>query len=242
MTTAQSIPRLLLALLSGMALASCTIQQSSPTEQQQPADFPTAIYQAAVSDLAAALTNQLYQLDSGASEIRVKVSRGGLMAALGHDHIVASRDTQGFILLDELHSSCRADFYAPLNRLIVDEPTMRADANLKTSPSARDIEGTTNNMLISLDATQFPFVQLGSSDCTDALKGEPIEVTINLHGVSRKQRINIEMQKEPQALTLIGQFSLLQSDFGIEPFSLFNGLLKVEDKLEIRFRLKANRL
>ena len=254
MAIAQSIPRLLLALLIGIFLASCTIQQPGQIEQQQPADFPLAIYRAEAPyqaeapykaeapNQAAARPKQLYQVDSSTSEIRIKVSRGGLMAALGHDHIVASRDTQGFILLDELHSNCRADFYAPLNRLIVDEPTMRANANLKTSPTARDIEGTKNNMLLSLDAANFPFVQLGSSDCADALKSEPIEVTINLHGISRKQRIHVEIERQPRALTLVGHFSLLQSDFGIEPFSLFNGLLKVEDKLEIEFQLKAKRL
>ena len=178
-----------------------------------------------------------------ASEIRIKVFRGGVMAALGHDHIVASRHVIGFIQLNPVEVSCRADFYLPLVQLVVDDPDLRAGAYLQTTPSAEDIKATHRNMLISLEAAEFPFIQLSSDSCETLLKGEAVEVTITLHGVSRKQTIYLILDRDgSDKLVVKGDFSLLQSDFGIHPFSLLNGLLSVKDRLEISVELEARAL
>jgi hypothetical protein len=42
-------------------------------------------------------------------------------------------------------------------------------------------------------------------------------------------------------MLISGRFEILQSDFGIEPFSVFNGLLKVEDRLEITYQIVARK-
>jgi polyisoprenoid-binding protein YceI len=98
-------------------------------------------------------------------------------------------------------------------------------------------------MLISLDAAEYPFIQLSSDSCETLLKGEAVEVTITLHGVSRKQTINLNLDRDgSEKLVVKGDFSLLQSDFGIQPFSLLNGLLSVKDRLEISVELEARAL
>ena len=48
-------------------------------------------------------------------------------------------------------------------------------------------------------------------------------------------------QPEINSLLLSGSFAILQTDFGIEPFSVFNGLLKVEDRLEISYQIVARK-
>jgi len=214
------------------------LHQEEPAKPQRPANFPTEIYAGADKQ------SSLYQLDSSLSTVRIKVLRGGLMAKLGHDHIVASRDIQGYLLLgsNSAERSCRADFYAPINQLIVDDPTLRAEANLSTTPSANDIAGTKTNMLISLQADQFPFLQLHSVDCAGALNEEPVSTTISLHGVSREQLLQMTVTRpDAESLVISGRFAIVQSDFGIEPFSVFNGLLKVEDRLDISYQIVARK-
>ncbi len=168
------------------------------------------------------------------------------MASLGHDHIVASNDLQGFILLDRndlQNPSCRADFYAQLDNLEVDNAQLRAEAGFTTTPSQRDIAGTTSNMLKSIEVERFPFARLHSSDCLTALSGKDSELQLTIHGVSRKQKIAINIEEvSDDRLVFSGEFSLLQSDFGIEPFSIMNGLIKVEDRLELKFKITAVRL
>ena len=163
------------------------------------------------------------------------------MAKFGHDHIVASRDLQGYLLLGD-DNSCSADFYASLNQLIVDDPVLREQAKLLTTPSEKDIAGTKNNMLISLEAEKFPFVQLQSLDCVGVMDGQPIVTNIGLHGVFQAQELEITVtQPSVNSLMISGSFAILQTDFGIEPFSVFNGLLKVEDRLEISYQLLARK-
>ena len=163
------------------------------------------------------------------------------MAKFGHDHIVASRDVQGYLLLSD-DGGCRADFYAALNQLIVDDPVLRNEAKLLTIPTEKDIAGTKTNMLISLQAAEFPFVQLQSLDCSGAMDGQPVPTSIGLHDVTQEQQLTMTVT-EPDADVIIisGSFGILQTDFGIEPFSVFNGLLKVEDRLEVSYQIVARK-
>jgi|TARA_B110000902_G_scaffold264261_1_gene345256 hypothetical protein len=216
-------------------LTACSVQREESTAPQRPANFPTAIY--ANPDPQ----SSLYKVDSANSIVRIKVLRGGAMAKFGHDHIVASRDIQGYLLLGD-DNSCRADFYAPLNQLIVDDPVLRDQASLVTTPSEKDIAGTKTNMLISLEAEEFPFVQLQSLDCAGVMDGQPVATNIGLHGIFQEQQLIMAVaQPSSNSFVISGSFAILQTDFGIEPFSVFNGLLKVEDRLEISYQLLARK-
>jgi hypothetical protein len=63
-----------------------------------------------------------------------------------------------------------------------------------------------------------------------------------LHGIFQTQDLEIAVtQSDINSLLINGSFSILQTDFGIEPFSVFNGLLKVEDRLEISYQLLAQK-
>ncbi|MDB4261177.1 hypothetical protein OAC12_05380 [Porticoccaceae bacterium] len=218
-----------------MLLSACSTPREDLNTQQRPADFPATLY--ANPDPQ----SNLYQLDSASSIVRIKVLRGGAMAKFGHDHIVASRDLQGYLLLSD-DGSCRGDFYAALSQLIVDDPALRDQANLITTPTEKDITATKTNMLISLQAAEFPFVQLQSLDCAGASDGQPVPVRIGLHGATQEQQLTMTVtQSDTDAIMISGSFGILQTDFGIEPFSVFNGLLKVQDRLEISYQLVARR-
>ena len=223
-------------LIGCLLLGGCVSQQAISPQQKAPAGFDKTIYTEAAS-------GSTYKVDSGASQILITVRRGGLMASLGHDHIVASQNLQGFILIDEDSSqqrSCRADFYAPMANLEVDNAELRAEAGLLSTPSTNDIAGTKGNMLKSVEALDFPFAQLHSSDCHKALQGEQSEVVLTIHGVDQRRKIAINVDKiSEDKIILSGKFSILQSDFGIQPFSIMNGLIKVEDKLELEVKIVA---
>ena len=222
-------------LLPSIILIACSVPREESTAPQRPANFPISIY--ANPDPQ----SRLYKLDSASSIVRIKVTKGGAMAKFGHDHIVASRDVQGYLLLGE-DNSCRADFFTSLNQLIVDDPILRDEAKLLTTPSEKDIVGTKANMLVSLEASDFPFVQLQSLDCTGAMDGQPVAASIGLHGVIQEQRLTMTVtQTNANNMLISGRFEILQTDFGIEPFSVFNGLLKVEDRLEITYQIVARR-
>ena len=235
------LKKALAPLLTLLLLVGCTSPGDISPQHKTPSDFPESIY----SEYSQAGSGTVYKVDSAASEILVTVRRGGIMASLGHDHIVASHDLQGYIFLDKSSSqnpSCRADFYAPIANLEVDNIELRRAAKLPTTPSAKDIAGTTSNMLKSVEAGEFPFARLHSSDCLKALSGEYSEVTFNIHGVDQKRNIAIAVEEVSEdKIILSGEFAVLQSDFGIQPFSIMNGLIKVEDKLELSYKIIARK-
>jgi polyisoprenoid-binding protein YceI len=235
------LKKALAPLLTLLVLVGCTSPGDISPQHKAPSDFPESIY----SEYSQAGSGTVYKVDSAASEILVTVRRGGIMASLGHDHIVASHDLQGYIFLDggsSQNPSCRADFYAPIANLEVDNAELRRAANLATTPSAKDIAGTTSNMFKSVEAAEFPFARLHSSDCLRALSGEHSEIVLSIHGVDRKRNLAIAIEEVSEnKIILSGEFSALQSDFGIQPFSIMNGLIKVEDKLELSYRIEARK-
>ncbi|MDG1818543.1 MAG: hypothetical protein P8H31_01805, partial [Porticoccaceae bacterium] len=180
-------------LISLLTLAGCASKPDISPQQTAPPDFPHSIYTEADNG------SSVYKVDSNASQILITVRRGGLMASLGHDHIVASHDLQGYILIEQnpenQNQACRADFYAPIAQLEVDNAELRRQANLLTTPSAKDIAGTTANMLKSIAAADFPFARLHSSDCLAALSGEQAEVLLTIHGANQTQKIAINIEE-----------------------------------------------
>jgi hypothetical protein len=48
-----------------------------------------------------------------------------------------------------------------------------------------------------------------------------------------------QLSLEEGKLTVGGELSILQSDFGITPFSALGGTLQVGDELKLRYRIEA---
>src|SRR5262245_57038327 len=81
-----------------------------------PPEFPESHYLQAQKQ-----GKPVYRVDPAESLVVIEVRRGGSLARLGHDHVVASHDVTGYVSPDE----GRADMYLALARLAVDEPELR---------------------------------------------------------------------------------------------------------------------
>lgn len=177
------------------------------------------------------------RIDPAQSVIVVTVRRGGALARLGHDHVVASHAIEGLAAPD----GGRADFGFRLDQLIVDEAPLRAQAQLDTQPSPDAIAGTRVNMLTRvLEAERFPEVTLAVTGQLAASDGSAIlSAAITLHGVTRSVPTTVQVTRSAGALTASGTMSLRQSDFGITPMSVFNGAMTVLDTMELRYTIVA---
>jgi len=228
-------------LIAAVLLTACAPILTAPTvvPPTQPADFPIDVYRT-----AAAGGEAVYRVDPAQSVVVIRVYRGGALARFGHDHVVASRDVEGFVLRASSQSAQRADIYAPLAALTVDEPALRAQAGFDTQPTQQDIEGTKRNMLDKvLEAERFPFVSLRLT----GVSGEGPECTasaaIALHGQTVTIPLTVKIDTPSmEQLYARGRFSVKQTDFGIVPYSLLGGALRVEDRLDIEFELAATRV
>lgn len=221
--------KILPAVLLAVLLAGCSADAPLPPLAPSAASADEAWYRR-----AAQAGQQVYRIDPARSLITVTVRRGGALARLGHDHVVASRTVEGFIAPD----AARADFRFRLDQMTVDEAALRSAAGLDTQPSAAAIEGTRNNMLTRvLDAARFPLVRLRAG--RSAQGPDQVRLEVSLHGVTRSVDTPVRIERSPASMSASGELTLRQSDFGITPMSVMGGAMRVEDPMELRFQIVA---
>jgi len=224
-----------LRLLAGLALVATACAPVPPAGAPTPApagapDLDAVHYREAMQRGA-----KVYGAEPGDSLVVVRVSRGGRLAKLGHDHVVSTRDVRGFIDADQ----GRGDFYVGVESLAVDDPAQRAAAGFESTPSESDIAGTRSNMLEKvLEADRFPFVVLR----VRAVEAGTLQGELALHGVTRPLRIPAKVDAAAERLEVSGSFAINQTDFGIEPFSVLGGALAVQDRVDLSFTIRAGRM
>ena len=227
------------SLLSLLLLAGCAAE-APPTRPVAALDTGASWYQK-----AAQAGKKVYKIDAQQSLITITVRRGGALARLGHDHVVASRSLEGFVAPD----AGRADFHFRLDQLTVDEPSLRLAAGLDTQPSNDAIAGTRANMLNRvLEAERYPVVMLHAERAGSAAGGAGgagvagvhlLRLTVTLHGVARSFDVPTTIERQKNALTASGELRMLQSAFGITPMSVMGGAMTVQDQMELKFRIVA---
>ena len=228
----------LLCLIIGLQACAPPVERKVSSGISTLAVFPQDTYQAAAKH-----GEPVYAINTDESEVMIYVYRGGVLSKMGHDHVVISRDVHGFALLSEEADKAKADLYVPLKTLIVDEPSVRVQAGFGSNLSESAISGTRHNMLEKvLEAESYPYVFIHTEVDGGIYKQQIVRVDMTLHGVTRTLTVPVEIERSKKKLAIHGKMLLRQSDFGIEPFSVFGGALRVKDEVVLSFRLQANRL
>jgi hypothetical protein len=222
-------------------LAGCAVPPPTPLAPpaEAPPGFPEAYYRQAAAQGVAVL-----RVDPKTSLVVIEVYRGGSLARLGHDHVVASHDVRGFVA----PRSNRADLYLRLDELVVDEPELRRQAGFDTQPTDEDIAGTRRNMLTSLEAQTFPYALIrlaagsGAPVSADGFVNKvdkTLDVSITVHGVERTLRAPVALEMSAGSLVANGRIALKQTDFGVTPLSVLGGAIQVKDEVSVRFAIRA---
>jgi hypothetical protein len=177
------------------------------------------------------------------SLLQILVYRGGAMARLGHNHVIASHLLTGSVYLTDDATQTRFDVTFPVNDLIVDEPGLREKAGADFPPgvpqTARD--GTRINMLSAalLDSANYPVIRLRATEVIAVGEGYEIAVEITLKDTQIYARVPVQVTRNADSILASGEFPLRQSDLGLKPFSIAMGALQVIDEMRIRFALTA---
>jgi len=232
--TGQGFPlRMLIAGFVLLGLAAC---QTSPPVTETPAPV-------AVPAPAAPAGAREYAVVAEESLLQILVYRGGAMARLGHNHVIASHRLSGTVFVTDDPLQSRFDISVPVNDLTIDEPAMREQAGADFPPgvpqSARD--GTRKNMLSEalLDGEKYPAIRLRATDVIGAADGFDVGVEITIKDQVRNVRVPVVLERKEGALVARGEFPLKQSELGFKPFSVAMGTLVVLDEMRIRFEIVA---
>ncbi|MDN3919913.1 hypothetical protein [Roseateles violae] len=233
-------PRLLLLLLSVLLLAGCA---AAPL----PAPAPDAAADEPLSQRYARLQREqggrLYRLDAAQSAVRIHVFRAGRAAQLGHNHVLAAPRLEGLAWLPATGlAGARFELELRLAELALDPPELRAalGPGWASAISPEMVAATRANMLGdgNLQAGAFPLLRLRSLQVVGELPKLAAQIEIELHGQRRCQWLALQAERSEAGLAVRGALALLQSEFGIAPFSVGAGLLAVQDALTVEFDLR----
>jgi polyisoprenoid-binding protein YceI len=86
-----------------------------------------------------------------------------------------------------------------------------------------------------LDAKKFAQIRYTSDRIAKTGDGYRLDGTVEIHGTSRPQSVDLLVTDTGDALELSARVPVKQTDFGVKPFSLMMGALKVADEVTIAF-------
>jgi polyisoprenoid-binding protein YceI len=178
-----------------------------------------------------------YDVDVEASHIWVKV---GSATRLGHPHGV-----EGTLKSGKITFGGKGELVFDMTSFTADSQEARKRAGLeKKKVSASEAKKVTDAMRGNevLDVEKYPTATFAIASISPADKqavgavgGYKLAGAFNLHGADKKLEIGARLEKTDKAgvLKLSGSFSILQTEYGITPYSALGGLAKVADELEI---------
>jgi hypothetical protein len=227
-----------LACLCALLLTDCAPVTPRPAQSAlaPPAGFPGELYLA-----ARARGEPVYAVDPAEPQsVVVRVHRAGTLASLGHEHVLSAPSVGGYVLMPRDATAARTDLYVSLESFAVDEPSARKTSGLAADVPQQDIDATRRNMLQTvLESSRFPLLLIHATCATARPACTTLDARITLHGVTRPALIPVALEFHGERLIASGRFTLLQTDFGITPYSVLGGALRVEDRIDIAFRLET---
>ncbi len=185
------------------------------------------------------------QVDPELTVITIIVRRAGLLARLGHDHVITSDDESGAVWLGADPASSRFEVRLPVEKLGVDLAAARAAAGAEFAAPVPDSarEGTRQNMLRPevLDGSRYPVILLRSAGASGAWPNSVVRLGVTLKDRETEIEVPTQVEVGPDRVTARGSFELRQTELGLTPYSVAGGAIQVADVLEIRFVIAASK-
>lgn len=185
-----------------------------------------------------------FDVAPGESVLSILALRGGTLAKVGHNHVIASHDVSGTFYVPDDPAQTTFELRIPVGQLAVDEPDLRAkegpDFPGEVPDSAK--EGTRRNMLSEalLDGAEYPYITLVGQHI-DAHGSQALaNVLMSVRGQTHSVSVPVVYSLENGTITASGELPLRQTELGLTPFTAMLGALAVQDEMRVRFHFVAH--
>jgi hypothetical protein len=230
--------RLILALVCVGAMAGC-----GPRRAELPPPSTSAAAQTAKSSIPAGAI--VYTIDADRSLVTLRVYRAGRLAKLGHNHVITSANEAGYAWTSGAPASSGFEVRINVAEFVVDDPAARAAAGEDFPGSLDDAarEGTRKNMLRAevLDGERYPEIVVRADSIGGTWEQPTVAASVTLKDQTRTIDLPLAIVRTDDAIVARGSFRVLQTDFGITPFSIGGGAIAVADAVDISFEIRAVR-
>jgi len=172
-----------------------------------------------------------YAIDPKASQFTVQAFASGLISAVAHSPKIAIRKWK-------VDVSFAPDTVADANlRAVIDSRSLEVLDELRES-DRRELHRVMYEDV--LETRRYPEVVFESSTIhverlKENLNRANVEGRLSLHGVTNGQTFLSQVAFGVDSFRAYGEFTLLQSDYGIKIASIAGGTLKLQDELKFSF-------
>ena len=178
-----------------------------------------------------------FVIDTGASRFTIQAFATGLFSAMGHNPVIGIGKYTG-----EVNFSSKTMEGSGF-RLTIQAGSLSVQDDVNDK-DRREMERLMNENI--LETGKYPEIGYESPSMTvsklgDALYSVSLNGTLKFRGVSRSQAVTARVAEFGEMLRASGEFTLRQSDYGIKPFSIAGGALKLKDEIKFSFELVARK-
>lgn len=175
-----------------------------------------------------------WRLDASDGELLVRTGIRGRAAKMGH------RLT---ITMNSWHATVRwADGQPVAAELTVDVDTLavsHGEGGL-TALSGPDGERARSHALKSLEAGRFRNITFAADDIEQTDDGYRLRGMLDIRGTRRSRAVDLRVEKLGEAWRMSCEADVRQTDFGVKPYSMLMGAMKVVDTVTVAFDAVRN--
>jgi len=173
------------------------------------------------------MTGTPWTLDASNGELLVKTGVTGRAAKMGHRLTIAMNSWQATV-------SWAGSEPAALELVVeVDSlEVLRGEGGVKPL-SGPEKALARSNALKSLDADRFPQIRFRADDVEKTGDGYRLTGTLEIHGKSHKRVIDLRVEDLGESWRLSCDADVRQTEFGVKPYSLLMGSMKVVDDVTV---------
>ncbi len=224
--------RMLAAVLASIVAACAQQPPAPPPAAEMPPGFSDAYYRQ-----AAAQGTPVLRIDPAASLVAIEVYRGGSLARLGHDHVVASHDVRGFVAPERKTGRPVLPARQPRRR----RACIAQGSGVRHPAHRRRHRGNASQHVDCDGSGGIPVRDRPRHGRRGARRTG--DARHRLRARRRADRAGAGRARNAAgSLVAKGRVALKQTDFGITPLSVLGGAIQVKDEVRVRFVIRAGAL
>ena len=176
------------------------------------------------------MTGATWNLSGADGELRVKTGVTGPAAKAGHRLTIAMNGWHAAAHWIDAEPSS-AELTVDVGSLEI----LHGEGGV-TPPSAPEKAVARSNALKSLEAQRFPEIRFETDDIAKTGDGYRLTGTLAIHGQRRRERvIDLHVDDLGDCWRMSSEAEVLQTDFGVKPYSMLMGAMKVADAVTVSF-------
>ena len=181
------------------------------------------------------MTANVWKLDASDGQLLVKTGVTGRAAKLGHRLTIVMNSWQATVQWAGAQPT-GVDLTVGVDSLEV----LRGEGGAK-GLSGPEKKLARSNALGVLDADRYPVIHFTSDDVGKTDDGYRITGTLEIHGTDREHVIDLRVDDRGDTWRMSCETDVRHSDFGLKPYSMFLGSMKVVDAVTVSFTAERSK-